>query len=249
MDRWLVCSQWAGVWASSSATNLNKYASGLAACTQELAERTDVSGAIDVLASRIEADLKEIEPAAVNFLATMNADDRQQVRSYYTALWLWNRIDKTRWKSAKLALRETSRRKDTIEVDHIVAWDLWKNKLKALPDKDSEIDGEPNETLVEELMSKVNELGNCMLLEKNFNISKSNTSLKNFLDRVYEFNSKKLELADWADALELKMEQVDCSTTPVDRLQELFSERSAKIRSDLEKFIRGAKDRVDFDAD
>lgn len=248
MDRWLICSQWAGVWASSSATNINKYASGLAACAEAMTKKPDLASAIDALASQMEADLKEIEQAAVNFLSTINADDRQQVRGYYTALWLWNRLDRARWKSAKLALRQKSRRRSSIEVDHIVAWDLWKTKLAELPDTPLTINGTPQGTLAEELSSKVNELGNCMLLEKNFNISKSNVSLKSFLDGVYEFSDKKLELADWAAALDLDMAQVDCMTTSVDRLQELFSARSQLIRNDLEKFIRGTKDRCDLDA-
>jgi hypothetical protein len=247
MDRWLICSQWAGVWASSSATNLTKYASGLALCAQDLVGNHDLGSAVNAMSTRIETDLQEIEQAAVNSLATMNADDRSQVRSYYTALWLWNRLDKTRWNSAKLALREKSRRKNSIEVDHIVAWDLWKSKVEVLSKASPGIDGGSNERSVEELMSEVNELGNCMLLEKNFNISKSNTGLKTFLDGVYEFKDKKQELADWAAALELDMAQVDCNTTSVDRLQQLFSARSQLIRRDLEKFIRGTKDRIDFD--
>jgi hypothetical protein len=161
MDRWLICSQWAGVWAASSATNLNKYASGLAACAQAMAEKPDVASAVDALASQMETDLKEIEQTAVNFLLTMNADDRQQVRTYYTALWLWNRLDKTRWDSAKLALREKSRRKNSIEVDHIVACDLWDYKLAALPDTPPAIVGEQQGLQIGDLRPRVNELGNC----------------------------------------------------------------------------------------
>jgi hypothetical protein len=86
MDRWLICTQWAGVWAASSATNLNKYASGLAACAQVMAEKPDVAGAVHELASQMEADLKGIEKDAIDFLTTkMNAGDREQVRTYYTA--------------------------------------------------------------------------------------------------------------------------------------------------------------------
>jgi hypothetical protein len=242
MDRWLVCSQWAGIWASSSALSLSKYASGLAACAESLGEIADVKSAVDAVAAQLETDVKEIEQAAVTSLSTMNADDRQQVRAYYTALWLWNRLDKTRWSSAKLALREKSRRKSSIEVDHIVAYALWSSKLAAL-------NATEQGTQADELKTKVNELGNCMLLEKNFNISKSNTTLKSFLEGVHEFKDKKLEIANWAAALDLDMAQVDSGGTSVETLQKLFSERSQKIRSDLEKFIRGTSYRVDLDAD
>jgi hypothetical protein len=133
-------------------------------------------------------------------------------------------------------------------VDHIVACDLWDYKLASLPDTPPAIDGEQQGLQINDLRPRVNELGNCMLLEKNFNISKSNSTLKSFLDGVHEFKDKRLELADWAEALDLDMAQVDCSTTPAETLQKLFSARSQKIRSDLERFIRGASNRIDLDA-
>lgn len=86
-----------------------------------------------------------------------------------------------------------------------------------------------------------------MLLEKNFNISKSNNTLKSFLDGVYEFKEQKLSLADWATALDLDMEHVDSGATSVEALQKLFGIRSQKIRGDLEQFIRGAKERIDVE--
>ena len=247
MDRWLICSQWAGVWASSSAASLAKYASGLATCAKELGEITSVAIATDALSGQMQRDLKELEQDAVNFLSTMNADDRQQVRTYYTALWLWNRLDKTRWDSAKIALRQQSRRKSSIEVDHIVSFDIWDKKLAALPDAPPVIDGDPQGPQKEDIRPRVNEIGNCMLLEKNFNISKSNAALKSFLERVHEFKEGKLELPAWASALDLDMAQVDCSAVSAEDLQKLFSVRTQKIRADLEKFIRGEGNRVDLD--
>jgi hypothetical protein len=86
-------------------------------------------------------------------------------------------------------------------------------------------------------------------LEKNFNISKSNSTLKAFLDGVHEFKDQKLELADWAAALDLDMAHLDCGATPLEALQKSFSARSQKIRTDLEKFIRGATNRIDIDAE
>jgi hypothetical protein len=187
MDRWLICTQWAGVWAASSATNFNKYASGLATCAQTMAEKPDVASAVHALAGQMEADLKGIEKDAIDSLTKMNADDREQVRTYYTAPWLWNRLDKARWKSAKLALRQRIQRKNSIEVDHIVAVGLWETKLRNLPDALPTINGEPEGLQIEDVGPSVNELGNCMLLEKNFNVSKSNRTLESFLEGVHEF--------------------------------------------------------------
>ncbi len=88
-----------------------------------------------------------------------------------------------------------------------------------------------------------------MLLEKNFNISKSNRPLKDFLEGVHEFKTGVLTIAEWAQALDLEMPQVDFATTTVEVLRGLFAERTRKVRADLEQFIRGTKERVDLVAE
>jgi hypothetical protein len=244
MDRWLISSQWAGVWASGQ--SLDGYATRLAACTQRLPKKPDVPSAIAELKQTLESELKDIEQAAVNGLMTISADDRSEVRAYYTPLWLWNRLEQKRWEKVKVALREDSRRQNRLDVDHIVAYDLWQTKLVAIKAEPST--GETAAENIEDSGPAVNELGNCMLLEKNFNISKSNKPLKQFLDAVHEIKEHKFTVEEWATALDLKMPQVDSADTAIADLRTLFSDRSQKIRGDLEQFIRGTKARVDLEA-
>jgi 5-methylcytosine-specific restriction endonuclease McrA len=244
MDRWLVCTQWASVWASASAQSLGGYATRLSVCAQALAKETETPSAIALLKQRLESEVKDIEQAAVSGLMAINADDRQQVRGYYTALWIWNRLEQNRWEKVKLALRQNSRRQNSLEVDHIVAYDLWQSKLKKL--KAEPLTGDAVGKNVVDLLPVVNELGNCMLLEKNFNISKSNKPLKTFLEEVHEFKDGTYTIGDWAAALALKMPQVDSADTEVELLAALFAERAQQIRGDLEQFVRGTKARIDL---
>jgi hypothetical protein len=246
MDRWLICTQWADVWASVTAQSLGGYATRLAVRALALAEEPDVASVIGALTEQLQSEVKDIEQAAVNGLSAMNADDRQQVRTYYTALWLWNRLEQNRWEKAKLALRQASRRQNSIEVDHIVAWDLWKSKLDQLQAQPSTGVAVGEQLTADELGTRINELGNCMLLEKNFNISKSNRSLKEFLEGVHDFKEGRFTVEEWATALDLKMPQVDSANTAVEVLCPLFTERTQKIRGDLEQFVRGMKNRIDI---
>jgi len=48
-------------------------------------------------------------------------------------------------------------------VDHIVAWDLWKSKLETYRREESGDEGDTIDVIIE-FNSRVNELGNCMLL-------------------------------------------------------------------------------------
>ncbi len=81
----------------------------------------------------------------------------------------------------------------------------------------------------EELSPAVNELGNCMLLEKNFNISKSDKPLKSFLEEVHEFRKGEMSLTDWSNALDLDLQQVDSGGASANTLRDLFVLRTQKI--------------------
>lgn len=241
MDRWLICSQWAGVWASASAESLSGFATRLAARAQAAAKSLDVASSVAELRQHLESELKDIEQPAVSGMISINADDRREVRAYYTALWVWNRLDQKRWEKARLALRQEGRRQIRLDVDHIVACNLWASKFTALK---SNVGGDAAKN-IDELLPAVNELGNCMLLEKNFNISKSDMPLKQFLEGVHEIREGDFTIEEWAAALDLNMQQVDSASTPVEPLRALFTERTQTIRGDLEQFIRGVRTRVD----
>lgn len=63
---------------------------------------------------------------------------------------------------------------------------------------------------------------------------------------VHEFKEGSVTVEDWAKALELEMLQIDSSGTTVEQLIPLFADRSQKLRTELEQFIRGIKKRVDI---
>jgi hypothetical protein len=246
MDRWLICTQWAGVWTNVTAQSLSGYATRLADRARAIASTADLANVVDTLREQLNAELKEIEQAAVNGIAAMNADDRQQVRTYYTSLWIWNRLEAARWNQAKLTLRQSSRRKNTLEVDHIVAFDLWQSKLEALPPLLAKTDSDAKILTREEAAPRVNDLGNCMLLEKNFNISKSNKPAKEFLQDVHEFKDGERTIESWAEGLGLEMSQLDPVSISVESLIQLFTHRTQRIKRDLEEFVRGKAIRTDL---
>lgn len=251
VDRWLICSQWAGRWASGTAATSAGLASRLADCADALSSQTDVAGASALLRSHLEAEVRSLETDALAYLANMRATNRKQVRTYYTALWIWNRLDRVRWQRAKVALREKTRAGRRIEVDHVVAYSLWDKKIQPLLAQPTPAGGEgipavPSPNAAEYELA-INELGNCLLLEKNFNISKKGQPLLTFFSKLHDFQPGKQSIEDWAQAMSLEMGQVDCASAAPAVLQQLFSARSQKIRGELENFVRGARARVDLE--
>ena len=91
----------------------------------------------------------------------------------------------------------------------------------------------------------INLLGNCSLLDKSFNISKSDKSMRHFLEQVHEFKDGKVLMADWeaARALTPTLTLPDGSTFA--DIKTAIQTRDALIRKDLIEFIGGQKHRVD----
>jgi len=238
MDRWLICSQWAGRWGSSSGTTLASYAKDLHNDGQKLTTTTDATTALTVIEDHIAALTDGIIKDAVQYAQTLAVSQREQVSRYNRLLWLWHRLDAERWKMSSIPLRSGRRQDVELEVDHNIAHALWESKVNAAPSKDEEE--------AQELLQEINRLGNCSLLEKNFNISKSDKSLRTFLAGVHEFKSGKLKIDDWATALALGPTFLDPEKFTLKEIEEAINQREEHIRKEIVEFIQGARQRQDL---
>ena len=157
-DRWLICSQWAGRWTSSTADTIAGYAKRLAECAQAVDAEKEREKVLLLLGGFLESEVRSLESDAVNGLKVLQVSRREQVRGYFTALWIWHRLDAERWKMSQIQLRTKARKKVSLEVDHAVAFALWEKKLKT---------GLPvGITEAEDALQIVNRLGNCSLPRK-----------------------------------------------------------------------------------
>jgi hypothetical protein len=237
LDRWLICSQWAGRWAGASAPVVAGYAKALheefVAC-ERFSTLQDVH---KVLSERFNAFVIELEADAANFVNTLAVSSRERVSLYRTALWIWHRLDNQRWKRSSIPLR-VGKKKASLEVDHTVAYTLWEAKLAhGLP---TGIDD------AAEALALVNMLGNCSLLEKTFNISKSAKTLSSFMEQVHEFKEGKIVLSSWAQALALEDSLLNAEAATNDAIAQAIQKRDNLTRSELVEFAKGTKSRVDL---
>ena len=140
----------------------------------------------------------------------VNVARRELVRGYYVPLWVWHRLDAKRWEMSRIQLREQGKKKVTLDVDHSVAHALWERKLATgLPTGASDKD---------DAISLVNRLGNCSLLEKSFNISRSDKTFKSFMQEVHELKTHQVTLDEWAASLGLSQEMLDPEAATVDAI-------------------------------
>ena len=181
-----------------------------------------------------------LQEDAIKGVQTMGVSRREQVSAYFTPLWLWHRLDKTRWKMSKIQLRTAKNRKLLHDVDHTVAYALWEAKIEA--DLPAGYDDQ------EAALPVVNKLGNCALLEKTFNISKSDKTLQSFIANVHELETGEVSLTDWATALAIPSSLLDPTPATSSEVAAAIDTRDANIRAELVEFIKGTKRRVDLEA-
>ena len=237
LDRWLICSQWAGRWSGSATTVFAGYAKALYEDFLVCEKLNSLDEVHRTLADRFQAFVKELEIDASNYVSTLAASSREYVSVYRTALWVWHRLDAKRWKMSCIPLR-VGKGKPSLDVDHVVAYALWDNKLATgLPTGFADrADAQP----------LVNMLGNCSLLEKSFNISKSDKTLRSFMEQVHEVREGKVALADWAQALGIDGCMLDASAATPDSIAQAILARDNAIRDDLVGFVKGTKTRIDI---
>ena len=252
LDRWLICSQWAGRWGGSSAKAVADYAKALYEESLACAKLDSLDHVHKALSDRFEGFNKDLETDAANFVNILAANSRERVSVYRTALWVWHRLDETRWEMSEIPLR-IGKGKGSLDVDHTVAYAQWDRKVSlGLPTGIETKD---------EALALVNMLGNCSLLEKSFNISKSDKTLRSFLEEVHEFKEGKVDLASWALALQLENPMLDGTMASDEQSQSILPvgteadsdgfvrairKRDAAIRAELVEFVKGTKIRMDL---
>ena len=139
---------------------------------------------------------------------------------------------------SQIPLRIGKSKKTHPDVDHTVAHSMWEKFVNEWAD-------EPE--ALEQALPIVNRLGNCSLLEKTFNISKSDKTLKSFMEEVHEFKEGKIVLTNWAKALEIPDIMLEPTDDEVESIIKAIDTRDKSIRADVVKFIKGECGRVDLD--
>ena len=120
LDRWLICSQWAGCWAGSSSTVI----AGFAQALHEDFLACNALGTLEevhqILSNRFQSLVTDLDTEATKYVTTLAAGSRERVSVYRTVLWIWHRLDAERWKMSSIPLR-VGRSKPSLDVDHAVA--------------------------------------------------------------------------------------------------------------------------------
>lgn len=254
LDRWIFCSQWANVWGEGSVVVFGNFAKDISE-SKDVINSTNKSDFIAKVNESVDKLMKKVIPKAIDYINNTNVRNRNKVRQYYTLLWVWHRLDAERWKYSSIQLKEGRKRNIPLDVDHTVADALWKRKvIENLNQKKAVFTGNEEEKILltpdaftsgQEAFEFINFLGNCSLLEKSFNISKSDKEMNSFLKEVHEFKSENYKIEDWALALSLENTMTEPNKVELKEIVESIKKRDTLIRKELIEFANGTKFRVD----
>lgn len=221
--RFLVLSAWAGDWAGTGGSAFAKYTGHLAE-EYAAAKTATEKELVDSLEKRLRSWVTDAQPGAEVYLRGLSAGRREDVRFYFVPLWIWHRLSNVRRSASEGLNLRKSRAKSFIDVDHIVAFAAWNERRAA-------------EAADESWANDVNQLGNCFLLEKNFNISKTNKPLGDWLAQIDQYAKPDLR-AHWAAALDLADQMIDSGAIPLVELRALIDARTARVKGELLAFVR-----------
>jgi hypothetical protein len=256
LDRWLLCSHWAGTWSNSSGLEFQAFAIDISK-TWANRNRTNLSTTafINDFEMICTSILDRVKPKAIVHVNTLEAS-RNTVSQYRSILWLWHRLDKNRFieSAIQMRLKPGGKRRSQMkmEVDHAVSYSSWcdlvevevtqqKNIGALIPT--GEIEPPPIGFASKmEAVNFANRIGNCSLLQTNFNRSKNKGTLWNFMKQVQEFTADPSRKYLWENALGMSAiltEMLGANSSPATCLdiKQAIEIRTNDIRKDVVAFI------------
>lgn len=238
-ERWLVMSQWAGVW-SGGRKALDDRSQQLAEIAHTIRAAADVTAMTKGLRELMQRWLDELRGDAKKFVEGIGVSHRDEVTQYRTPLWIWHRLGDERWVQSRLVSipnrnKNADLKSPELDVDHLVSFKMWKDLLGPQEDY-AALEGRASEG-----DDDLNAIGNCALLDKQYNISKSKKPLGEFLDEIKKARPTQFEPAAWLRELRVHEAQVDPSANR-ERLRVASEQRTRLVKDDLLAWIDGGKE-------
>jgi hypothetical protein len=260
-DRWLILSSWSGRYAERTSAVVGTYVRELHGVFNSLKTAVEIAEVDGALVKWMEKACEQLVHDADSYLDALDAPIREQVSQYRITLWLWHRLDGARWQDSQIALRTKNSKDMRIDVDHVLSIKAWEEMRKkdVTPDHativlgaagktgsfNSDASGDESETAVEG-SDPINQLGNCILLEKDFNISKGKEAMRAFLSEVHEFKNDGARISTWARNLSLEEQHIDPESSDIKQLIDCICRRTKAIKDNVREWVYGYIERKDL---
>lgn len=174
VERFFICSQWSGYWNDRLLTFVNKMNSN------ENKNLSPVDRAYALIQMLNEA-MKVMSEITCKRIDEVNADNRSQVVRYQPFLGVWHRLNKERLDTWRNYINGKT------HVAHTLAYAFWLRLI-----------GKEANTMTvtehDEAQRVINSLGNCILLNSDYNCSKSDKPFRDYFSSFATEDEVKLLL-------------------------------------------------------
>jgi hypothetical protein len=92
LDRWIMCSQWAGVWSRSSTTTIESYAKSLSELLSSINNCGDLPQVHTDWQESFGKFVENLAPEASSYISSISATSRDRVGIYRGPLWVWGTV-------------------------------------------------------------------------------------------------------------------------------------------------------------
>ena len=209
--RFWACSCWSDYWNIQTIVSLGKKFESIKPCDASLFVGTFTNLLEEVLA-----------PKAENVFMNTEAQNRSQVRAYYSYLQVWHRLRQDRYDAWMSNLDSGD-----LHVDHCLAYAKW---LELLGESRRDLSVEKDQ----EYRGLINSIGNCMLLRSSTNIGKGKTPFKEYFSYLWEKENEQARLS-----LEITDEMAMPDKGSLSKVRDDIYKRNLSIRKEIKDFIYG----------
>jgi hypothetical protein len=226
-------SSWAGRWAKRAKKNMQSYILDIHKTWNKLKDEKDIDTVEKIIVNLMEGWLDNLVNGAKKYIEELEVDSRNRVNMYHLALWVWHRLDSKRWANSKIQLKsKVVRSKTKLHVDHIIAD---KKFIKLFGEYENNINDDDSGITP-------NDIGNTMLLDSNFNISKNSKALKTWIMGVHEFKKNENKLKEWQRALSIPDSYFDPKEEDENLVTNDIKKRTLLIKKEVYEYIERKKD-------
>ena len=221
LDRFVFACQWAN--------SLGNYCEGLSKLHERMKAIEVFEDAVSTMSEWFEKHLRSYVTQAKVAVNDLKRTTRAGVGAYTTQLWCWQRLTKERMVlSEKLAKEQDGVTTGRPNVEHCVSCAFWEEYL-------DKFDSYPKGSDVyNDMLAKINQIGNCNILCKSVNCSKNSLTMCEFWS---EIGFRESDVA--ALNIPNEMFRPDHADFTPERIMKSIDERTLLIRKELCAFLDG----------
>lgn len=264
VSRWIVLPSWGRKWANEAVAFLQQTMQIQSSTVGEIVS----AASLELWKNSVREQSRSINQNAIaGALANLRLRlFERKVYMYRSRLEVWQALNEERAKSRRLTFQDANAHATPeLNVDHIIAWAYWQERIREAFENGSlqvgdalrlfsgmteaeiaqKLAADParsKEQAKTDALGYINNIGNCMILNAGYNISKRKKPLSEFMDQMYEFSEEapaavRVDRNHWMNVMRLNDAFINPVAHTIEEIVNAINARESLIYDELESFV------------